>query len=376
MSLQTAWLRSFLAVADKSGFGAATLVLHLSQSRVSAHIAALEHALGVTLFDRKARPVCMTEAGELFRGHALTALLELQSGIDAARSTLDNLVAHVAIGSYPSVSSTYLPSVLRELTTKFPGVTVDLLEGTAATLEEMVVNGTADLVFRPLLPKMRESTLCHRTIWREDIVAVMRDNDPLARQARVSIGDLLSRPLIGNPSGSEEDGGGFDLRNTLGEAACRADIAYLTDQPTTLVALVRSAFGVGVINRLALHTTSIEGLTVRTIDSPTAYREVALHWTRRRADSTGVTSFLAAQRRAPLPPGVEAIQNSPLTGYVDSFLLEAGRGRGWRGPGPAAGMAGQGVGVGAGGARGWRITRIPGSGDFGVVYDPKVSAMR
>jgi LysR family carnitine catabolism transcriptional activator len=68
MLLQTAWLRSFLAVADKGGFGAATLPLRLSQSRVSAHIAALEHALGVTLFDRKARPICTTAAGELFRG--------------------------------------------------------------------------------------------------------------------------------------------------------------------------------------------------------------------------------------------------------------------------------------------------------------------
>jgi LysR family transcriptional regulator, carnitine catabolism transcriptional activator len=307
MSLQTAWLRSFLAVADKSGFGAATLVLHLSQSRVSAHIAALEHALGVSLFDRKARPVCMTEAGELFRGHALTALLELQSGVDAARSTLDNFVAHVTIGSYPSVSSAYLPLVLRELKTKYPGVTVDLVEGAAASLEEMVVNGTVDLAFRPLLPKMRENTLCHRTIWREDIVAVMRDHDPLAKQACVSIDDLLGRPLIGNPAGSEEDGGGFDLRNTLGEAAIRADIAYLTDQPTTLVALVRSAFGVGVINRLALQTTSTEGLTIRAIDSPTARREVALHWTRRRAGSAVVKAFLDAQRQVSLPPGVQPI---------------------------------------------------------------------
>jgi LysR family carnitine catabolism transcriptional activator len=307
MSLQTAWLRSFLAVADKSGFGAATLVLHLSQSRVSAHIAALEHALGVSLFDRKARPVCMTEAGELFRGHALTALLELQGGIDAARSTLDNFVARVTIGSYPSVSSTYLPSVLRELKTKYPGVTVDLLEGAAASLEEMVVNGTVDLAFRPLLPKMRENTLCHRTIWREDIVAVMRDHDPLAKQASVSIDDMLSRPLIGNPAGSEEDGGGFDLRHTLAEAAGRADTAYLTDQPATLVALVRSAFGIGVINRLALETTSTEGLTIRTIDSPTAHREVALHWTRRRAGSAVVKAFLDAQQQVPLPPGVQPI---------------------------------------------------------------------
>jgi len=154
---------------------------------------------------------------------------------------------------------------------------------------------------------MRETTLCHRTIWREDIVAVMRDNDPLAEQASVSVDDILDRALIGNPAGSAEDGGGFDLRNTLGAAAARADIAYLTDQPATLVALVRSAFGIGVINRLALRTASTEGLVVRTIDSPAAYRVVALFWTRRRADTAVVKAFLDAQQRASLPPGVQAI---------------------------------------------------------------------
>ena len=87
---------------------------------------------------------------------------------------------------------------------------------------------------------MRETVLCHRTIWREDIVAVMRENDPLAVRDSVSVDDVLARPLIGNPAGSEEDGGGFDLRKTLGEAAGRASIAYLTDQPATLVALVRA----------------------------------------------------------------------------------------------------------------------------------------
>ncbi|MGI5240017.1 LysR family transcriptional regulator [Dactylosporangium sp. CA-139066] len=304
MSLQTAWLRSFLAVADRGGFGAATVALHLSQSRVSAHIAALEHALGVTLFDRKARPIRTTAAGELFRGHAMAAMLELQRGVEAVRSTLDNVVAHVTIGSYPSVSSTYLPGVLQELQARHPGVTVELHEGTAATLEEMVAGGTVDLAFRPLLPKMRENTLCHRTIWHEDIVVVMRDNDPLAARATVSVEDVLARPLIGNPAGTEEEGGGFDVRNTLGEAAGRANIVYLTDQPTTLVALVRAAFGIGVINRLALQTTSTEGLTIRTIDSPTAHRDVALFWTRRRAGSAVVQAFLDAQACAPLPPGV------------------------------------------------------------------------
>lgn len=307
MSLQTAWLRSFLAVAERGGFGAATLSLHLSQSRVSAHVATLEHALGVTLFERKSRPVCTTEAGELFRGHAKAALQELQRGIDAARSTLDHFVAHIVVGSYPSVSSTYLPGILQALKADHPGVTIELSEGNAAWLEESVATGTVDIAFRPLLPKMHEGSLLHRKIWREDIVAVLREDDPLAAGSMVQVGDLATRPLIGNPAGSEAAGGGFDLRHSLGDRACHADIAYLTDQPATLVALVRAAFGIGVINRLALQTTSVEGLAVRPIDSPTAHRDVALFWTRRRSDSAAVRAFLHAQEKAALPVGVQAL---------------------------------------------------------------------
>jgi hypothetical protein len=63
-------------------------------------------------------------------------------------------------------------------------------------------------------------------------------------------------------------------------------------------------------SRLALHTTSTEGLTIRTIDSPTAQRNVALFWLRRRQDSAVVKALLDAQHRAPLPPGVLGIAPS------------------------------------------------------------------
>ena len=57
------WLRTFLAVLDSGGFSAAAEQVHRSQSRVSAHIAALERELGVTLIDRGKRPACVTHAG-------------------------------------------------------------------------------------------------------------------------------------------------------------------------------------------------------------------------------------------------------------------------------------------------------------------------
>ncbi|MFL4909211.1 hypothetical protein ACJ6WF_39955 [Streptomyces sp. MMS24-I2-30] len=69
------------------------------------------------------------------------------------------------IGSYPSVSSTYLPSVRQELTAAYRGRTVNLSEGNAASLEEVAVSGTADLAFRLLLHRLALHTPASRA-WR------------------------------------------------------------------------------------------------------------------------------------------------------------------------------------------------------------------
>lgn len=303
-SIQTAWLRTFLAVADQGGFGAASFPLHLSQSRVSAHIAALERVLRVDLFDRTSRPTRLTPAGEVFQHHARAALSEVQRGIEATRASGQRAVASMRIGCYPSVSSRYLPAVLDSLTGRCPGIRIELVEGTARDLEDAVTHGTVDVAFRPLLPRMRKPSQDHRAIWTEDIVAVVREDTHLARSGTIEIGDLVAHPLIGNPSGTVEDGGGFDLRRALGDRAGEADIAFLTDQPATLVALVRSGFGVGVINRLALTTTSIEGLKVCQIASPTASRDVCVFWPRHRTGSAALALFLSALECAALPEGV------------------------------------------------------------------------
>ena len=46
------WIVSFVAVARHGGFSAAAKATFRSQSRISEHIAELEKALGVQLFDR------------------------------------------------------------------------------------------------------------------------------------------------------------------------------------------------------------------------------------------------------------------------------------------------------------------------------------
>src|SRR4051812_42443921 len=81
------WLETFLAVIDQGGFTAASEHIHRSQSRVSAHIAGLERALGVQLIDRHRRPAALTDAGLVLSRHARAVLAELA----AARSAIDTL---------------------------------------------------------------------------------------------------------------------------------------------------------------------------------------------------------------------------------------------------------------------------------------------
>ena len=71
------WLETFLAVVDRGGFTAASTHVHRSQSRVSAHIAALERELGTRLIDRTRRPATLTAAGRIFAGHARDIIAEV-----------------------------------------------------------------------------------------------------------------------------------------------------------------------------------------------------------------------------------------------------------------------------------------------------------
>ena len=64
------WLTSFLAVVDFGGFAVAAENTYRAQSRISSHVAELEKHLGAVLFDRRERPVRLTEAGVARDGRA------------------------------------------------------------------------------------------------------------------------------------------------------------------------------------------------------------------------------------------------------------------------------------------------------------------
>lgn len=83
MTLDLTWLRTWVEVVDVGGFARAAEQIHLSQPRVSAHIANLEKALDCSLIERRVRPLTLTDEGKALLPKARAVL----SAADGSRST-------------------------------------------------------------------------------------------------------------------------------------------------------------------------------------------------------------------------------------------------------------------------------------------------
>lgn len=303
------WLETFLAVLDRGGFTAASLEIHRSQSRVSAHIAALERELGVPLIDRTRRPAAITPAGRAFASHAR----EILSGVGAARAAMGALRALDAetftVLTVPCVSASLFPGVFAGLAKAYPSARFRTHERNGH--DQPPAFGGADgvaLAVLPALDRPLPAGLRERVLWREPLRAVVPDGHLLAHHVGpISAGQLARYPLVLTDSPSIDRS---EVTVRLAELGLVVAPRALVGTVQTVAAMVLAGIGIGVVNAVALESVDTAGLTTLEIEDRTMVREVAVYWPDVLARTEVGLALLAAVVGAPLPRGALSLHGS------------------------------------------------------------------
>ncbi|MFB9568591.1 LysR substrate-binding domain-containing protein [Saccharopolyspora hordei] len=293
------WFISFVSVVEHGGFSAAAHALYRSQSRISTHVAELERALGVRLFDRGRTPVVLTAEGRELLPHAHGMLQHLQAATDGAARAAHRVRGTVRLGADPSAAAHLFPFLVEQSRLRHPGVELVLQEGTALELEAALLSGEVDLAVRPVLPVPASDALTCQPLWREPLVAVVPGAEAPAGPLRLA--DLAARPLI--TAGDNSGRGNDHVETSLAfeQAGLAPDVVFRTNQPQTLISLVRGGIGVGVVNALAVRVANTDGVRVVPIADAPRDREVALWWRSDRTSTRAGDALRSLLAEAPSP---------------------------------------------------------------------------
>ena len=180
-------LVAFEASARRLNFAAAANELHLTPSAVSHQIAKLEEFLGVRLFERTARNVALTDAGDDYLKRIAGAVAKIGAATDSARKGVRNTL-HVH--STPSFACLWLMPRLKDFAEAHPGISLSL---SASVQHSDFSAGLVDIDIRYGVPHWPNLTI--EPIMDEKITP-LGSPDFIKRHGIETPEDLLRVPLI------------------------------------------------------------------------------------------------------------------------------------------------------------------------------------
>ena len=146
-------LRAFLETAETGSLSAAARKLGQSQPTLSRQVAALELALGVTLFERVGKTMALTTTGQELLGHArVMGAAAHELGLAAAGRS-EEVAGVVSVATSDAVAAYLMPKILLQIRESAPGIQVEVV---ASDGFSDLLRREADIAIRHVRPEQPE----------------------------------------------------------------------------------------------------------------------------------------------------------------------------------------------------------------------------
>lgn len=191
--LQEPAVRYFLEVVRSGSISEAASRLNVASSAISRQIAKLEASLDTLLFERTARGMQPSAAGELLAAYAL----RVQMDSDRVSNEIESLKGLgrglVRVASTSGFALEFLPRIVSEFQAIYPGIQFQLNVDTADCVARRLREGQSDIGLT--FSQAPEADISVHTRISAPIYAVMSSHHELVGKRYVSLNQLALYPL-------------------------------------------------------------------------------------------------------------------------------------------------------------------------------------
>ncbi len=240
-------LQAFVAVSEKLSFRGAADELNISAPALSRRIEKLESILGVKLFERSTRHVMLTNVGRTFLDHSRGALDELEGAMLGIADLASQRRGVVTVACVPSAAYYFLPTVIARFTKSYPQIRVRILDESANTVLNAVINRQADFGINFI--GTQEADLEFEPIFTERFVLAVHAGHHLSRRRKIRWEELCDERFmtVGKSSGNR-----VLIDSALAQSARRPTSFFEVAHVSSLLGLVEAGLGVAAVPQLAL----------------------------------------------------------------------------------------------------------------------------
>ena len=236
-------LEHFVAVAEEKSFTRAARRMNIVQSGLSMSIRALEEEVGTKLFERSARGVVLTPAGQAMLPEARRAIEAVDSARVAVDATQGLLRGNLTIGIAQAADPGRTARLIGRFHDDYPGVVVKVIQDPATDLIDGVSSGAIDLALcgKPLNVKAPITAI---SLMRAPFVLACGPKHPVALRDRVTLKDLADERFIDMNSGWVSR----QLTDrAFGQAGIKRNIVCELDDVLLLMQMVEEGLGVAIM---------------------------------------------------------------------------------------------------------------------------------
>lgn len=282
-------LTYFVEVAKHLNFTKAASDLHISQPSLSKTIKHMEEKLNVTLFNRSARQLHLTDAGKALLYNAKEVLHAYQNLTSELNDVVNLQKGEIKVGIPPIIGAAYCSNMINKFIEQYPTIDIKLREVGTKTITDEVEDGALDVGFICSMPNKNGNFEVKR-ILKDPLMLIVHKDHKLAREKSIRFSTIKEESVIMY----RRDFSLYDsILTQCSKHNFTPNVVCESSQKDFMIEMVEAKLGVALLPQRICEQIINENIIAIPFETPTVHLELGIIWGKDKYLSFAVREFLS-----------------------------------------------------------------------------------